>query len=418
MSTTRRQLLTSGLGLAGLATCGTLGPALAAGEGAPRRLIVVYLNGAWDPTFHIDPKLDSPYVDGPEANPEVFRPEEEAVEQIGGHRLAINPRTRPDVITFFERWGDRVLTINGATIGGIAHNPNRTRVLTGGADRYRPDLVAWAGGQRDVTEPFGGLDLSGWGLQGGNGAESTRAGNAWQLRGLLGGGDGLAPHLPPAPTADELVEDYLRRRAAHHEHGPKGAWSRELAQSIDRVEALRTHADTLADIFDRSPSEAVNHVEVAADLVAAGFARAVLVDPRYYFDSHANNHSQNSLTNDLFGILDVLLQRLVDLAALDDTLVLVCSEMTRAPRLNGVAGKDHWPLTSYLLAGGGIAGGRQLGGTDHLQAPLSVDVHTGLVDAAGAPLGYDQVHAGLARHLGLDPAEHLPGVVPMGGLVG
>jgi hypothetical protein len=52
---------------------------------------------------------------------------------------------------------------------------------------------------------------------------------------------------------------------------------------------------------------------------------------------------------------------------LDETLVLSLSEMGRAPVINGSGGKDHWPYTSALLVGGGLSGGRVLGGTDESQ---------------------------------------------------
>ena len=40
------------------------------------------------------------------------------------------------------------------------------------------------------------------------------------------------------------------------------------------------------------------------------------------------------------------------------TLVMVCSEFGRTPKINSTAGRDHWPkVFSVMLAGGGIKGG-------------------------------------------------------------
>ena len=40
---------------------------------------------------------------------------------------------------------------------------------------------------------------------------------------------------------------------------------------------------------------------------------------------------------------------------LDSTLVMVSSEFGRTPKINGTAGRDHWPkVFSVVLAGGGI----------------------------------------------------------------
>jgi uncharacterized protein (DUF1501 family) len=43
---------------------------------------------------------------------------------------------------------------------------------------------------------------------------------------------------------------------------------------------------------------------------------------------------------------------------LDSTLVMVSSEFGRTPKINGTAGRDHWPkVFSVVLAGGGIRKG-------------------------------------------------------------
>ncbi|HAL12441.1 MAG TPA: DUF1501 domain-containing protein, partial [Planctomycetaceae bacterium] len=43
---------------------------------------------------------------------------------------------------------------------------------------------------------------------------------------------------------------------------------------------------------------------------------------------------------------------------LDSTMVCIASEFGRTPKINGSAGRDHWPkVFSVVLAGGGIKGG-------------------------------------------------------------
>lgn len=50
---------------------------------------------------------------------------------------------------------------------------------------------------------------------------------------------------------------------------------------------------------------------------------------------------------------------------LDETLVVVMSEMGRTPRVNGNAGRDHWTFCyGTLLAGAGIKGGTVVGASD------------------------------------------------------
>jgi len=62
-----------------------------------------------------------------------------------------------------------------------------------------------------------------------------------------------------------------------------------------------------------------------------------------------------------------------DLAArglLYTTLVIAMGECGRTPRINGTAGRDHWPhCYSVVLAGGGIRGGTVFGASDKLVSP-------------------------------------------------
>jgi uncharacterized protein (DUF1501 family) len=63
--------------------------------------------------------------------------------------------------------------------------------------------------------------------------------------------------------------------------------------------------------------------------------------------------------------LAALVQDLDERGLLDSTLVCVCSEFGRTPKINPTAGRDHWPkVFSSLLAGGGIRRGMVYGSSD------------------------------------------------------
>jgi uncharacterized protein (DUF1501 family) len=74
-----------------------------------------------------------------------------------------------------------------------------------------------------------------------------------------------------------------------------------------------------------------------------------------------------------------LIRDLDDRGLLDSTLVMVSSEFGRTPKVNGTAGRDHWPkVFSIVLAGGGIKRGSVYGRSDAIAAepetdPLSVE---------------------------------------------
>ena len=94
------------------------------------------------------------------------------------------------------------------------------------------------------------------------------------------------------------------------------------------------------------------------------------------WDTHGNNF--NCLQNDLLPEFDrgfsALIEDLSQRQLLDQTLVMVTSEMGRTPKIGdprsgGVygAGRDHWThCLTDLLAGGGIRGGQTFGSSDRL----------------------------------------------------
>lgn len=73
-----------------------------------------------------------------------------------------------------------------------------------------------------------------------------------------------------------------------------------------------------------------------------------------------------------------LISDLSDRGLLKSTLVCVCSEFGRTPKINATAGRDHWPkVFSVVMAGGGIKGGQVYGASDAIASepednPLSV----------------------------------------------
>jgi uncharacterized protein (DUF1501 family) len=78
---------------------------------------------------------------------------------------------------------------------------------------------------------------------------------------------------------------------------------------------------------------------------------------------------------------------------LDETLVVVMSEMGRTPKINGNAGRDHWPFVySVLLAGAGIRGGTVFGASDS-QAAFPAE----------NPVSTADVCATIFHCLGIDP---------------
>src|SRR6516165_4614546 len=105
---------------------------------------------------------------------------------------------------------------------------------------------------------------------------------------------------------------------------------------------------------------------LARRLVEAGVT-FVTVQAGGGWDTHGDNFKQ--LKNNLLPKYDQALEALVsDLCArgLDrDVLVMAMGEFGRTPRINGGAGRDHWPgAMSVVYAGGGLKMGQVIGTTN------------------------------------------------------
>jgi hypothetical protein len=113
-------------------------------------------------------------------------------------------------------------------------------------------------------------------------------------------------------------------------------------------------------------------VLLARRLVEAGTRMVTLKwapDANATWDTHGNNFPKlkNELLPQLDASLSTLLQDLRGRGLLEETLVLVLGEFGRSPKINGMAGRDHWPRCySLLLAGGGVKGGMVYGRSDRI----------------------------------------------------
>ncbi len=93
--------------------------------------------------------------------------------------------------------------------------------------------------------------------------------------------------------------------------------------------------------------------------------------PNGHWDTHENNFKmlQHLLLPFLDRAMSALLDDLSERGLLDSTLVVVTGDMGRTPKVNGKAGRDHWPQCGFcLFAGGGTKPGVIHGTTDKIAA--------------------------------------------------
>jgi uncharacterized protein (DUF1501 family) len=165
--------------------------------------------------------------------------------------------------------------------------------------------------------------------------------------------DAVNEHLAKKEKADNLVAmDTFYQRAYN-------LISSEKARAAFNINAEPAH---LRDEYGRNA--AGQRLLLARRLVEAGVRFVSLTYGGWDFHSgiKAGTESQLPPFDQAFA---ALIRDLDRTGLLKSTLVMVSSEFGRTPKINGTAGRDHWPkVFSVVLAGGGIKQGFVYGSSD------------------------------------------------------
>lgn len=418
----RRRWMLSGLGALG-ASLLAAGPSRAK-EALKKNLLTVFVSGGWDTTYALDPKLGSSATDSPSGD----------VETVGELAFLADP-TRPVARSFFRDFGSLVTVVNGINVQSINHPDCAKRILTGTASDTSPDtstIVAHELGS-ELSAPL--LALGPTAFTGDLGAVAVRTGTLTQLKTLMnpdfafpGPGASMNRFRPSAAEAT-AIDSYVRKRAKAEFDG-RGARGQNRARiedfltSRDRGEAFKRFEDAFSPELEFTLDLRVQ-IDIGIRALSEGLSCSVHLESAIGWDTHTGNALQGPLQEDLFGALTTLVEKLDakpgranGKSLLDETVVVVVSEMGRTPKLNPEAGKDHWPVTSALLLGGGLPGGRTLGGTDDGLLPLPVDLATGIPSEGGKSLQYGNFAAGVLEAVGLDPKPWFPHAEALHALAG
>lgn len=371
----RREFLrVGGLGIAGLTLADLFRlRAAAASTASPRARNVIMINLPGGPS-HLD----------------TFDPKPDAPAEIRGEFKAIG--TKVDGIQFCELlpgmagMADRLAVLR--SVRNTAEEHSSSHLMTGYwnveraviGDRPSIGSVLWkVRGHADSLTP-GYVSLSRNDRESGTGAGYLDP----MYEPLFASGPGredLSPKLPPQRLSS-------RRRLLDQVDEARGQWmdSRGVEakdafthRALDVLSATRTR-----DAFDLSKEKedvrkayaGVENFLTARRLIEAG-VNFVALDFGGW-DTHSDNfsHLRKQLPQ-LDGAYTRMVRELDERGLLAETLVVTWGEFGRTPKVNGTAGRDHWPaVMSAVLAGGGIRAGQAVGSTDGTgSAPAERPVH-------------------------------------------
>jgi hypothetical protein len=400
MKLDRRQFLTASFSSLAMALASR--SSSAGGNGRPpKNVIVLACFGGWDAASVLDPKKPSDDIS--------LMPGEEAeAGNIRYRSLAtkdtIYEKAGDQVDAFFQEYYDRTVLLRGIDVGSLAHAACRVRILTGTDDATLPDFAAIAANEIGYDRPLPYVDLGGNGYMGPLGRIVGRFGVDSQIAALV---DPEAyplyapidkPLYVPGDADQDAIANYVLGRAQDQlggraKLGYNNDRVRDYIESHARASQLYGHRAQLPHTIEFT--ELTDQVALAPKLLvgdSGALCQTIFLDSRLPWDTHFDNDNLQLLSyQTAFGAIRDLLAGIEEAGGpklLDDTLIVVLSEMGRTPLQNTAnpPGKDHWPTTTALLIGGGIQGNRIIGGTDSIMNARPLNFDTGLPDDANGRL--------------------------------
>jgi hypothetical protein len=382
----RRQLLSTGVSLTAYASISNLlAPTAQAASYAPKRnLIWINMSGGWDILEVTDPKAAST------SGIDMLYGWDEARAVTGAADGVRIGRWLPNIAAL----GDDLLVVRGLAMGTTSHEAGSVYVDTGilsNAGRVNaasiPTIVA---SESNATIPIiqlnGGAEpMTDRGLL--KPVSAVRAGNLELYRSMYPDGDA-------ALERKTAVLDYLRDSIGRLE---------SRIGTNDRLSALSAAEDKVrgqfaANVGSKLGLTDADRARFTADApmgMGRGSGDAVALALKLInneictcinlgfggFDTH---QGQSDRLQPLLTSVDFLVSQLVaglkESGKLATTLIVLYSDFGRTPKVNGGNGRDHWPTGGALVIGGGIDGGRAVGGTDDdLNAANLVNPSSGAV---------------------------------------
>ncbi len=420
----RREILL-GTSAAGLACALPFGAARAATRvsSADLRFLFVFASGGWD--------ITQVFYNSAE-NPDIYTPEGNTLNTNHGPLSFVSHADRPSVDAFFDAYAAESLLVNGIWVPSIAHDTCKKYILTG-STAGTPDWGAIIAADQAESFTLPHIILAGEAFAGQLGSVQTRVGTSDVLDGLITGAINAttdAPTVLHGATVEDLLSVHLGGRAEAVASASRSAEHAALAERFQDGLGQAAELKILSQegLSFETGGATLSQAAFALDALEIGLCRCATIRhvPPNSWDSHQDNDAEQTasfedLFSTLIGIRESLAARpgTAGGTLADQTVIVVYSELARTPNLNNDQGKDHWPVTSAMLVGPGITGGRTVGGMNDLFYGQPIDYASGdNATRGGAEINAGNFGATLLELAGVDPSAWLPGYPSIPGLLG
>jgi uncharacterized protein (DUF1501 family) len=403
--------------------------------------IMIDARGGWDPTCLMDPKGGEPFnsmfleADIQSSGQLRWAPRDKVGSTLYGWDVGADG----DRQDFFERYANDLLVINGVDTQTNSHDVGPRHTWSGNIRAGFPAFAALMAAvkEEELGSPLPMAMLSTGGFDDTAGLlPPARAGNVNALVDLS---------LPYRffPTSDTNFNRYAHADeealvaaagAARRQRQGADAWLPQVRKAMEGLGSAREAEQAFEPLHTEfkamralTAAEAANPLIPKAQVALAGMAAGVCVSTMLghgSFDTHTAHDNATTghrlKAHELFEATDYVIRELDRLGLRERAVIVMGSDFGRtiynSDPADAQRGKDHWPITSMMLMGRGISGGRVIGATDrgldgqtqakgHRAMPVKVVsgevVTTTPSDPAGELLRPGHVHQALRTLAGL-----------------
>jgi hypothetical protein len=372
-------------------------------------LVNLQLDGGMDVTSYCDPKSNQ----AGEAEINIWARSQEI--QTAGNIKYAPFATNAD---FYNKYYKDMLVINGVDAQTNSHSVGVLHNWSGRNSNGFPSLTALHAASNAPEQPLAYLNFGGFGSTE-DIIRSSRISDVSQIKNILfPNNDGYNPSVKFHRSSDfdrikalqlkaaqdiaaksNVTAGLKKRRSAFAEALVQADGLSAFSESIppqDQLQEARSLSQnfwsTLHQQIQISLLAMKSGVTVAADLFEGGF------------DTHQRHEQDHSLLlGNVNHALDYFWTYAEELGLADRIVLVVGSDFGRTPHYNAGQGKDHWPVSSFIVMERNASyTNRTFGETDGGHNTYPINFQTGKQDYVnGATINPKHVHLGLRKHLGL-----------------
>jgi hypothetical protein len=382
----------------------------------------VHAQGGWDPRFLFDPTLvkdqNRLYTGLGELGGIPFAPIAVDPARVGlptDQGVEAHLRSPED---FLKTHGSRLLVLNGLDTATNNHDSGTRAMASGQLSDGYPALASLIAAEYGGSMPM--AFLSGGGYDATNGlvplSRITDPGTLARIArpNDINPAEADSEHFHTPATMTRILEAQRARAEAQLQ----GQRLPRLRAAVDALRAARETKEELGGLLFQDELVSLpgglgdqQQMQRQAQLALSAFASGLSVCASVMlggFDTHGDHdRSQSRQLWKLLGGVDFIVSYAAQKGLTERLVVVVTSDFARGPQYNGDndgSGKDHWPVSSALVLGPGIAGGRVIGATDDEQRPRKIDKTSLALDDNGVVLTPGHLHRELRRLAGIGDA--------------